>query len=180
MKEKIDSVEKLSALRISIGQSDKKVKNSSAEFISMPTSGEFAEITTKEFDIEGVGKVTSLGLATKTGEFVSENAIFANELLEELQQIKSGTRKDKFCLKNRNLTAFDGEFNAPSRDRKLLTLIGAKFNATAKTDCRVYKSEYLDAAKFDEVCVAADTKTNIKSILDKTEVKKLYSFTFAK
>lgn len=180
MSKEIITIGDLQTLRAEIGQSAKKIANSAAEFESMPTEGEFSEITTKEFNIPDVGKVISLGLKTKSGQFVSENAIFASELLEELQQIKTGTRKDLFCLKNSNLTEFTGDFNKPSRDKKLLSLIGAKFTASPKSDCRVYKSEYLDAQRFDEVCVPQNTKTNIKSILEKTEVKKLYRFNFSK
>ena len=176
MKEKIETVEQLTKLRTEIGQSEKKVANSAAEFVSMPTEGNFVGITTKEFDIDGVGKVTSLGLETKDGKFVSENAIFASELLKELQEIKTGTRKGKLCLRNKSLTAFAGKFDQPSRDKKLLALVGAKFTATAKEDCMVYKSEYLDTKRFDEVCV--ESASDLDSILAKTESKKLYSFSF--
>lgn len=170
----IIGVDKMGELRASIGQSEKKIKNSAQEFISMPLEGTFSHIGTKEFDIPEVGKRVSLGLYTANNEFVSENALTAQNLLAELAEIKSGTRKGKFSLKSVRLTDLN-KFGA-SQDLKLVNLQGKHFKAVPVEDARVYKSEYLDSAKFDEVCANAKNEKTLKDAMAKTEIKKLYKF----
>lgn len=177
----IVNIDGIGELRTSIGQSEKKVKNSAQEFVSMPLEGTFSHVGTKEFSIEQSEgepvKVVSLGLYTKKGEFVSENALIAQNLLKELVQIKTGVRKNKYCLKSERLTNLN--HLGHSQNARMVALQGKTFKATKLDDCRVYKSEFLDSVKFDLVCSDSASATALKSAMDKTETKSLYKFEVA-
>lgn len=168
----IVSVDKMSDIRKSAGQTDKRIKNSAQEFISIPESGTFSHIGVKEFDIPNVGLRKSVGLYLTDGGFVSENALNAQKLLSELIKVKNGDRKDKFILKSERLS--DLSSFGYSADQRLVALQGKSFKAIPLPECRVYKSAALE--KFDTVVVTSDTPANLDKVLKQTETKKLYKF----
>ena len=168
------TLDKMGDVRKKAGQKDSKIKSSAQEFTSIPAKGTFSHVGIKEFDIPNVGKVKSVGLYLTDGSFVSENALNQQNLLSELIEIKNGKRKGKLMLKSERLTDLS-EFGA-SADIRLVTLQGKSFSTTKKPDTRVYKEEFLDADKFDEVCQTSDTKTALKNAMDCTELKNGYVF----
>lgn len=163
----------ISALRKEIGQSDKKIISAATEYTTTPESGTFKNVGSKEFDIPGVGKVTSLGIYTENGEFVSENSLNLQDLKNSLVEIKTGNRKGKFMLKSERLT--DLRKFGTSSDKILETLQGKSFSTTPE-DARVYKSEFLDVVKFDDVCQTTNSDTSLNKALRCTELKKGYTF----
>ena len=104
----IKDVNDLVKIRKDLGQSQKKIDNSSVEFTSIPTEGVFAGIGVKEFELTGNdGKtqtVKSLGLFTKNDDFISENNLTRQNLKEVLTSIKTGKRRGSFILKSDRLT----------------------------------------------------------------------------
>ena len=175
----VDSPEKLSLLRKSIGQADKKINNSAQIFATTPESGTFSKIGTKEFDIPEVGKRISLGLyGTKADGkefFVSENAIFASELLNEVIITKSGTNAGSFMLKNRRLSELN-KFG-DSTDEKLFNLVGKQFTTEKRTDCKVNKSYEVKDLFVKNAVDNAEARQAALEVLNKnTENKDLYAF----
>ena len=168
----IVSVDKMSDVRKQAGQTEKRIKNSAQEFISIPESGTFSHIGIKEFDIPNVGLRKSVGLYLTDGGFVSENALNAQKLLKELTKVKNGERKDKFILKSERLTNLSSF--GYSADARLVALQGKSFKAIKQPDCIVYKSTALE--KFDTVVVTTDTPVNLEKVLKQTETKQLYKF----
>ena len=169
----IVSIDKMADIRKSAGQTEKRIKNSAQEFISIPESGTFSHIGIKEFDIPNVGLRKSVGLYLTDGGFVSENALNAQKLLNELTEIKNGERKGKFILKSERLT--DLASFGYSADSRLVALQGKSFKTAPVPDCRVYKSENLE--KFDTVVFEKSNAETLKKALNCTETKKLYIFT---
>lgn len=169
----IVSVDKMSDVRKQAGQTEKRIKNSAQEFISIPESGTFSHIGIKEFDIPNVGLRKSVGLYLTDGGFVSENALNAQKLISEFVEIKNGERKGKFMLKSERLT--DLSNFGYSADARLVALQGKTFKTTPVQDCRVYKSENLE--KFDTVVFEKSNAETLKKALNCTETKKLYIFT---
>lgn len=172
----IISVDKMKEVRQSAGQTEKKIANSMTEYTSTPEEGTFSYVGVKEFDIPGVGIRKAVGLYLLDGGFVSENAINAQDLTDELVQIKSGNRKDRWMLKSERLSDISKFGN--SADARLVALQGKNFK-TAKKEIRVYKSEFLDAVEFDKVCQASDTAAAKKAALACTEKKNGYIFTIS-
>lgn len=186
-KEKLTiTIEQMNKVRSDAGQNPLKIKNSATVFSSMPLEGTFSHVGTKEFDIPNVGKRTAVGLylvksaTEKEAGFVSENAINAQMLEDIFAVIKSGSRKGRHSLKSVRLTDMAKFKLGDSADARLVALQGRKFKAVKKNDCRIYKSEYLDSTKFDEVCYLDNTAENLKDALSKTETKDLYEFDFPK
>ena len=167
------SAAEISALRKEVGQSDKKILAAATEFTTTPESGTFEKVGSKEFEIPGTGKVVSIGIFTKNGEFISENALNLQDLKQALVEIKTGNRKGKFMLKSERLSDLR-KFGASS-DKILETLQGKSFR-TNKHETRVYKSEFLDAVKFDAVCQSTDSETALSKALKCTELKNGYVF----
>ena len=173
----IVTVEQMGDVRKKADQKDGKIKASAQEFTSIPAKGTFSHVGIKEFDIPNVGKVKSVGLYLTDGGFVSENALNQQNLLSELIEIKNGKRKGKLMLKSERLTDLT-EFGA-SADIRLVTLQGKSFSTTKKPDTRVYKSEFLDADKFSDVCQSTASETSLKNALKCTELKNGYIFEIA-
>lgn len=125
---KIVTAQQVSELRKSIGQSDKKVANSSQEFVTVPREGTFSHIGTREFDIPGTGKVKSIGIFTTDNKFVAENTVFASTVTDEIVEVKNGPNKGKFMLKQVRVSPklFD---LADSQDKRLLALVGKSFTS---------------------------------------------------
>lgn len=169
---KLATIENIDAIRVKAGNSEKRRKNSAQEFSSTPLSGTFSHVGVKVFDIEGT-QYPSIGLYLTTGEFISENALNQQELLAELAEIKNGSRKGKFMLKSERLS--DLSNLGSSANARLVALQGKTYKAEKK-EIRVYKSEFLDAQKFDDVCQTADTKSSLKAAWDCTETKNGYVF----
>lgn len=169
MEKIISTVEEISALRAEIGQSEKKITNSAQEFAKTPERGEFSHIGSKEFDIPEVGIRVSLGLYTKEGEFVSENSIFANTVTDEVVEIKNGSNKGKFMLKQARISGND-VWEANSQNKRLLSLVGKKFT-TESVDGKALK------AYTPEVMFAADKKaTSVTTLKQNTEPKVYHKF----
>ena len=172
----LDNTSDVQALRKSIGQSDKKMKNSSQEFSTIPEQGTFAYVGTKEFNIPDVGIRHSLGLYTTDGDFVSENTLTKQNLLDVLTEIKNGTRKGKFMLKSERLN--DLTKFGKSLDSQLINLQGLTFETEKLTDVKQYKQEFLTSKDFDKVCQDSNNKTALKSANDCTEIGVGYKFSF--
>lgn len=188
----------LTELRLFIGQSEKKVKNSETEFVSIPENGTFATIGVMVYPINakkeiGTGflltdnhavdktkYIYSLGLTLENGGFVSESALTAQNLLSELTVIKNGPNKDRFTLKSERLSDFSSL--AGSQNGKLSELQGKSFTTTKNKNGRVWKNTVfeLDAngvSKYRQNCTFnANTPDNLEKALDKTETKTLYTF----
>ena len=186
---------KISQLRTDAGQSKKKIENSAQEFFSTPESGRFGALMVRKFIVKGK-EIIPFEKATTTQKsggkvvgslcfpvynasdeiigYISENALTAQYLGEELTKIKSGKREGKYALKSDRLTDLS-KFGA-SADERLFKMQGKYFTSRKEKDCRVYKSEYLDPIKFDEVCSSTNTESDLKAAMDKTETKDLYSF----
>lgn len=172
----LDNTGDVQDLRKSIGQSEKKLKNSAQEFSTIPEKGTFSHIGTKQFDIPGVGVRQSLGLYTVKGDFISENTLTKQVLLDVLTEIRNGSRKGKYMLKSErinDLTKF-----GKSLDAQLISLQGLSFETQKLTDVKQYKQEFLSAETFDEVCQEADNKTSLKEANKCTEIGTGYRFTF--
>lgn len=162
-------------LRKAIGQSDKKMENSAQEFSSIPKQGMFSHVGTKEFNIPGVGIRQSLGLYTHDDDFISENTLTKQNLLDVLTEIKNGTRKGKFMLASERLN--DLSSFGKSLDGQLIKLQGLTFE-TEKTNVKQYKQEFLTAQTFDGVCQETKSKAALKAANDCTEVGTGYKFKF--
>ncbi len=174
MKEEIIklSIDDIHQLRKAAGQSDKKIANAAMEFIRTPQSGVFGKVITKTFVIDN-NEVTSVGLELVGGGFISETAITKQNLLPQLNRIKSGKRSNKYCLKSVRLT--DLSNLGASQDSQLFNLQGKSFK-TEQKEIRQYKNEYLDTVKFDAVCSSVDSDEALKSALEKTEIGTGYVF----
>lgn len=174
-KEKITlaTMDNIDDLRVKAKNSDKKRENAKQEFASTPLAGTFSHVDVKVFTIDGV-EYPSLGLYLTTGEFVSENALNQQNLLEEFAEIKNGSRKGKFMLKSERLS--DLTKLGASANARLVALQGKSYTAE-KMEVRVYKAEFLDAKRFDEVCFEKNTAANLKKAWDCTETKNGYIFT---
>ena len=172
----LDNTSDVQNLRKSIGQSEKKMLNSAQEFSSIPEKGIFSHIGTKKFDIPGVGVRHSLGLFTTDGDFLSENTLTKQNLLDILTEIKNGTRKGKFMLKSERLN--DLSKFGKSLDAQLISLQGLSFETQKLTDVKQYKQEYLTSETFDNVCQDSNTKTALKNANECTELGTGYKFTF--
>jgi len=160
----------LSELRLSIGQSTKKVNSSKQEFNSTPESGTFHHIGTKEFTIDGK-PVMSLGFYLDEAEtvFVSENAIRASNTTETLFQIKQGDNKGLYMLKQERLSDLSSFGN--SSDNQMINLVGKSFK-TQKVDTRV-----LIAFDKDKIFAKDKTESDLAKLWDNTEPKSQYIFT---
>ena len=167
------TMENIDSLRVKAKNSDKRRENAKQEFASTPLSGTFSHVGVKVFKIEGT-EYPSIGLFLTTGEFISENALNQQGLLEELSEIKNGSRKGKFMLKSERLS--DLTKHGASANARLVNLQGKSYTAEKKP-IRVYKAEYLDAKRFDEVCFETNTATNLKKAWNCTETKDGYIFT---
>ena len=176
-KEKITlaTMENIDDIRVKAGNSEKRRKNAAQEFTSTPLKGTFSHVGIKVFNIDGT-EYPSIGLYLETGEFISENALNQQNLLEELAEIKNGTRKDKFMLKSERLS--DLTKHGTSANARLVALQGKTYTATKKP-IRVYKSEFLDAKRFDEVCFDKNNANNLKEAIKCTETKDGYIFEIA-
>ena len=170
---KLATMDNIDAIRVKAGNSEKRRKNAAQEFSSTPLSGTFSHVGVKVFAIEGT-QYPSIGLYLTTGEFISENALNQQNLLEELTEIKNGNRKGLFMLKSERLS--DLSKNGSSANARLVALQGKSYTAEKK-EIRVYKSEFLDAKKFNDVCFEKDNATNTKEALKCTEMKNAYIFT---
>lgn len=164
---KITTAQQVSDLRKSIGQSDKKILNSSQEFVSVPKEGTFSRIGSKEFDIPGTGKVTSIGFFTTNDKFVAENTIFASTVTEQVVEVKNGPNKGKFMLRQERVSPelFD---LADSQDKRLLALIGKSF-----TTERVSGFQLKDFAANK---MFAKTEAQKASLKDNREAKTYHKF----
>lgn len=169
------TMENIDDIRVKAGNSDKRRENARQEFASTPLQGTFSHVGVKVFSIDGV-EYPSIGLFLTTGEFISENALNQQSLLDELTEIKNGTRKGKFMLKSERLT--DLSKLGASANARLVNLQGKSYTAE-KQEIRVYKSEYLDAQKFNSVCFEKDNATTLKEALKCTESKNGYVFTIS-
>ena len=169
------TMESIDAIRVKAGNSEKRRKNAAQEFTSTPLKGTFSHVGVKVFNIEGT-EYPSIGLYLKTGEFISENALNQQNLLEELAEIKNGSRKGKFMLKSERLS--DLTEHGTSANARLVALQGKTYTATKK-EIRVYKPEFLDAKKFDNVCQSTMSETSLKNALKCTEMKSGYIFEIA-
>lgn len=172
------TLDKMGDIRKSAGQTDKKILSSAQEFTVTPESGTFSHVGVKDFTVDDNGKdrvVKSVGIYTTDGIFISENALNQQNLLNELVVIKNGARKDKLMLKSERLSDLSN-FGA-SADARLVALQGKSFRTAKKPDTRVYKSEFLDSKKFDNVCQTANNQTALKAALACTETKTGYIFT---
>ena len=170
------SKEDISELRRSAGQKATKIANSAMVFSSTPKSGVFERVGTKVFDIPNVGVRIAVGLYTNDGEFVSENSIIAQQLLDKFSQIKNGLRKDRYALKSEKMS--DISDFGKSADERLFNMVGKSFTTEKVKDCRVYKSAAME--KFDDVCFTHNTESNLTLALASTEAKDLYIFTVVK
>ena len=175
MKEEIilATMDNIDAIRVKAGNSEKRRKNAAQEFASTPLKGTFSHVGVKVFEIDGT-QYPSIGLFLTTGEFISENALNQQSLLDELSEIKNGTRKGKFMLKSERLT--DLSKLGASANARLVALQGKNYTAEKKP-IRVYKAEYLDAKRFDEVCFEKNNANNLKDAIKCTETKDGYIFT---
>ena len=173
----VKTVEDLTNLRKSLGQSQKKIDNASAEFETIPSEGVFAKIGVKEFTIkDSDGKtqvVKSLGLFTKDGSFISENNLTRQHLEQTLTSVKTGSRKGRFILKSTRLT--DLSKFGKSLNQQMLNLVNKSFT-TEKRDVRNYQQKYLTSATFDEVCQKDNSDASLKDALSKTEIVNGYVF----
>ena len=167
------TMENIDAIRVKAGNSEKRRKNAAQEFTSTPLKGTFSHVGIKVFNIEGT-EYPSIGLYLETGEFISENALNQQNLLEELAEIKNGSRKGKFMLKSERLS--DLTEHGTSANARLVALQGKSYTAEKKP-IRVYKAEYLDAKRFDEVCFEKNNANNLKDAIKCTETKDGYIFT---
>lgn len=172
----LDNTSDVQDLRKSIGQSEKKVKNAAQEFSTIPEQGTFSHVGTKEFNIPDVGIRHSLGLYTTEGDFVSENTLTKQNLLDVLTEIRNGTRKGKFMLKSERLN--DLTKFGKSLDSQLINLQGLTFETQKLTDVKQYKQEYLTSETFDSVCQDSNNKTALKAANDCTEIGAGYRFKF--
>ena len=174
-KEKITlaTMDNIDDLRVKAGNSDKKRENAKQEFSSTPLSGTFSHVDVKVFEIDGT-EYPSIGLYLESGEFISENALNQQNLLEELTEIKNGSRAKKFMLKSERLS--DLSKLGASANARLVALQGKSYTAE-KMEVRVYKAEFLDAVKFDSVCFGKNTDANLKKAWECTETKNGYIFT---
>jgi hypothetical protein len=163
------TLDNISEVRTNIGQSDKKVKNAMMEFNKTPESGEFEKVTTKEFDIPEVVLRTSLGMMTTSGEFVSENTIFASTVTDIVIPIANGDNKGKHMLKQDRISGSD-VWGANSQDKRLFALIGKSFT-TEQVPGRALKS--YDIA---EMMTLGKTVTEVKKLKDNTEPKTYHKF----
>lgn len=167
----VETVKDLIELRKALGQSQKKIDNSSAEFTTIPTEGVFDRIGVKEFTItDADGKTTvvkSLGIFTKNKEFISENTLTRQHLEEVLTSVKTGSRRGKFILKSERLTNLN-KFGK-SLNEQMLNLKDKSFT-TVKRDVRNYQQKYLTSATFDEVCQPDNSDASLKDALSKTEI----------
>ena len=168
------TMENIDDLRVTAKNSDKRRENAKQEFAGTPLSGTFSHVGVKVFTIDGT-EYPSLGLYLTTGEFISENALNQQNLLEELTEIKNGSRKGRFMLKSERLS--DLSKHGASANARLVNLQGKSYTAEKLPEVRVYKAEYLDAKKFDEVCFGTDTAANLKKAWNSTETKTGYIFT---
>ena len=168
------TLDKMGDIRKSAGQTDKKIQNSAQEFASTPEAGTFSHVGTKKFQIDGVGEVTSVGIYTINGEFISENSLNQQNLLSELVEVKNGSRKGRLILKSERLSDLS-KFGS-SADARLVALQGKSFKTTKKPDTRVYKTEFLDSKEFDKVCQTTNTQAALKAALSCTETKNGYVF----
>ena len=169
---KLATMETIDDIRVEAGNSDKRRANARQEFASTPLQGTFSHVGVKVFTIEGT-EYPSIGLFLTTGEFISENALNQQGLLKELSEIKNGSRAKKFMLKSERLS--DLTKYGASANARLVNLQGKSYSAE-KVEIRVYKSEFLDAKKFDEVCFGTETAANLKKAWDCTEGKNGYIF----
>lgn len=167
------TMDNIDDLRVKAGNSDKKRENAKQEFASTPLSGTFSHVDVKVFSIDGTD-YPSLGLYLTTGEFISENALNQQNLLEEFAEIKNGSRAKRFMLKSERLS--DLSKLGASANARLVALQGKSYTAV-KQEVRVYKAEFLDAVKFDEVCFVQNTAANLKKAWNCTETKNGYIFT---
>lgn len=172
----VKNVEDLVNLRKKLGQTDKKINNASAEFTTIPEEGVFDEIGVKEFTLTNDGKtqtVKSLGLFTKSGDFISENNLTRQHLEEVLTSVKTGKRRGLFILKSDRLTNLN-KFGK-SLNEQMLNLKGKSFT-TVKKDIRNYQQKYLTTDTFDEVCQEDNSDESLKDALGKTEIVNGYVF----
>lgn len=172
----ISSVEDLVNLRVKLGQKQKKRDNAAAEFTVIPEKGVFDEIGVKEFTLTNDGKtitVKSLGIFTKSGDFISENNLTRQHLENVLTSIKTGTRKGSFILKSDRLTNLS-KFGK-SLNEQMLKLKGRSFS-TEKKDIRNYQQKYLTTETFNEVCQKDNSEESLKDSLSKTEIVNGYVF----
>ncbi len=181
-KEKITAAT-VAALRVEAGQSETRRRNAARAFERVPEKGTFLEPIVKEFTLEDeTGEtrvVKSIGYLTTDGSFVSESALTKSNILPEIIQIKSGTRKGRLMLRMSRLT--DLRRFGKSQDEQLASLAGHSFTAKP-VEIRVYKSQYLSNAEaFDEVTVvpteAMKEKETVEQLLSCTEVATGYEFT---
>ena len=167
------TMENIDDIRVKAGNSEKRRKNAAQEFSSTPLSGTFSHVGVKVFEIDGT-QYPSIGLYLTTGEFISENALNQQGLLKEFAEIKNGSRAKQFMLKSERLS--DLTKHGASANARLVALQGKSYTAE-KVEIRVYKAEYLDSKKFDEVCFDTNNATNLKKAWDCTETKNSYIFT---
>ena len=167
----IVTTEDLTKLRKTINQSEKKIANSAQEFATIPESGVFSHIGTKEFDIPGVGKRISLGYFTTDGAFISENAIFASSVSENVVQVKNLENKGLFMLKQERVSPklFD---IANSQDKRMLALKGKAFKSTKVDGFQLKDGSYTK----DKMFVKTDSAENKKKLLSLREPKTYYAF----
>ena len=163
----------ISDLRKEAGQSDKKITNSAAEFVKIPENGIFSNVGMKEFDIPNVGLKKSVGLFTENGEFISENAIFASTVTDELVIVKNGSNKGKFMLKQIPVSTIESTLKGASRDLRLIELVGKKFETKKISGFTLKEGSY----DVDVMMVKADTPANHKKLLALREPKDYYCFT---
>ena len=163
---KITTPKQVSELRKSIGQSVKKIANSAQEFVSIPKSGIFVEITTKEFDIPNVGKKKSIGLLTQDGKFIAENSIFASSVTDELVEIKGGDNKGKFMLRQERVSPELYDLG-DSQDKRLVALIGQSFETENFPGFQLKEGSYTPKKMF----VSSKNEQNKQKLLDLREPK---------
>ncbi len=173
----VKTVADLTNLRKKLGQSDKKIDNANTEFASIPTEGVFDRIDVKEFtlkDEEGNETVVkSLGLFTKSGDFISENNLTRQHLGEVLTSVKTGKRRGSFILKSDRLTNLN-KFGS-TLNEQMLNLQGKSFTSVKK-DIRNYQQQYLTSETFDQVCQPDNSEESLKDALSKTEIVNGYTF----
>lgn len=167
----VKNVNDLIKVRKALGQSQKKIDNASAEFTTIPEEGVFAKIGVKEFTLTGDdGKtqtVKSLGIYTKSGDFISENSLTKQHLEEVLTSVKTGARRGKFILKSERLTNLN-KFGK-SLNEQMLNLVGKSFTSVKK-DVRNYQQKYLTTETFDEVCQEDNSAESLSNAMSKTEI----------
>ena len=176
MEKRIDTLtaEAVNQLRIDAGQSTKKRENASMEFVSIPNEGVFDTIGIKEFEIPKVGKKISIGLFTKSGQFVSENSIFASSVSEDMVQVKENStspNKGKWYLKQVEINPHLREL-APSQNARLLALVGKTFKTEPISGFTLKEGSYTSEKMF----VSSNNETNKKKLISLREPKKFYKF----